>query len=117
MRTRLTRLVAGFFFLSASGFSAGVAPPPLPHLQLLDNNGVLCAGCKLYTYSAGTTTALATYSDSAGSVQNANPTVLDSAGRATFYFQLLAYKLVLKTSADVTIWTQDNAGFIGTGVT
>ncbi len=75
--------------------------------QFLDNSGLPVPGCKLYTYSAGTTTPLATYSDSAGT-PNANQVVCDSAGRATVYLFNVSYKFVLKTSADVTLWTRDN---------
>lgn len=72
--------------------------------------GVPLSGAKLYTYIAGTTNSKATYSDEALTTPNANPVVADSAG----YFGSIylssgqPYKLVLKTSAGVTIWTQDN---------
>jgi hypothetical protein len=49
--------------------------------QFFDNNGVVLAGGKLYTYDAGTTTLRATYTDSTGATPNSNPIVLDSAGR------------------------------------
>lgn len=80
--------------------------------QWFDNNGDPLAGGKVYTYAAGTTTNLATYSDSALSVANANPVILDSAGRAVIYLSAASYKIVLKTSADVTILTQDNVAAI-----
>jgi len=38
------------------------------------------AGGKIYTYAAGTTTKIPTYTDSTGSSQNTNPIILDSAG-------------------------------------
>lgn len=81
---------------------------PNPKFQAFDLNGDPLAGGKLYTYSAGTTTALATYTDSTGTVANANPVILDSRGEASVWFQPLNYKLVLKDSSDNTIWTQDN---------
>ena len=56
---------------------------PVPQIQFLDNNGDPLSGGKLYTYVAGSTTNLATYSDSALSSANANPVVLDAGGRAT----------------------------------
>jgi hypothetical protein len=43
--------------------------------------------------------------------------VLDSGGRATVYVSTSAYKFVLKTSADVTIWTQDNVQVFNPNVT
>jgi hypothetical protein len=79
--------------------------------QFFDNSGLPLAGGLLYTYAAGTTTPLATYSDSGGGTANANPIVLDSAGRVSGEVWLTTgsnYKFVLKTSAGVTIWTNDN---------
>lgn len=74
-----------------------------------DNNGLIMPGGKLYTFTAGTTSAATTWSDSALAVPNANPIILDSAGRAVVYLALgVQYKFILKTSADVTIWSQDN---------
>ena len=78
-------------------------------LQLFDNSGDELAGGLVYTYEAGTTTPLATYTDLAGAVPNANPVVLDSAGRATIRLtDGVAYKYVVKDSDGVTIQTQDN---------
>lgn len=79
--------------------------------QFFDNNGLPLAGGLLYTYAAGTTTPLATYSDNTGATPNANPIVLDSAGRVSGEVWLTNgsnYKFVLKTSAAVTVWTNDN---------
>jgi hypothetical protein len=81
---------------------------PVPQIQFLDNDGNPLSGGKLYTYVAGTTTNLATYSDSALSSANANPVVLDAGGRATVYLQPKAYKFKLDNSSDVTVYTQDN---------
>lgn len=81
-----------------------------PRTQYLDGNGDPYDSGKLYFYEAGTTTALDTYSDSALSVANANPVILDSAGRAPASIFLLGrnYKVVLKDKNDATIWTEDN---------
>ena len=81
---------------------------PVPQIQFLDNNGDPLSGGKLYTYAAGTTTNLATYSDSALSSANANPVVLDAGGRATVYLQPKSYKFRVDNSSDVTVYTQDN---------
>lgn len=75
--------------------------------QALDGNGDPLSGGKVYTYSGGTATPKATYSDPDLGTLNANPVILDSRGEADVYGSGL-YKLVLKTSADVTIWTVDN---------
>lgn len=81
---------------------------PEPKAQFFSNTGAVLASGKLYSYACGTTTLQATYSDSALTSANANPTILDSAGRATVYLDAKCYKFKLDTSADVTLWTQDN---------
>lgn len=84
-------------------------PPATSNPQYFDNSGKTCAGCKLYSYSAGTVTPLATYTDATGGTPNTNPIILDSAGRISgLWLGPSSYKLVLKTSADVTLWTVDN---------
>jgi hypothetical protein len=80
--------------------------------QFLDNNGSPLSGGKLYTYAAGTTTPLTTYSDGGGTTPNTNPIILDSGGRVASGGLWLVYgspyKIVLKTSADVLVSTLDN---------
>ena len=79
--------------------------------QFFDDNGTPLAGGLIYTYQSGSSTPLATYTDSAGNVANSNPIVLDSAGRAPneiWMFAGYTYKFVIKTSADVLIQTLDN---------
>lgn len=81
--------------------------PPIK-IQQFDNNGDPAVGYKLYTYTTGTTTPKATYSDAAGSTPNANPIILDARGEATVFLTPIdQYRFVLKTAADVTVWTQD----------
>lgn len=80
-----------------------------PLLQAFDDYGELLAGGKLYTYEGGTTTPLVTYQDLNGVTPNANPVVLDAAGRATVRVTNgVSYKFVLKDSDDVTIVTHDH---------
>lgn len=81
---------------------------PYAFMQELDNNGYPLVGGKIYTYEAGTTTPKATYTDAGATIANANPVILDGSGRAAIWLGDGAYKLVLKTSADVTIKTIDN---------
>ena len=82
---------------------------PTPFQTVLDDTGVAVSGALIYTYTAGTTTAAATYTTSALSVANANPIVADSAGRYVAYLTAGAnMKFVYKTSAGATIRTQDN---------
>ena len=99
--------------------------------QLFDNNGDPLTGGKLYTYYAGTTTPLATYTSSAGNTPHTNPIVLNAAGRVPggeIWLDILQrYKFVVKTSTEVLIATYDNIGgsfnaspvinnFVGTGL-
>ncbi len=78
-------------------------------LQLFDDYGVILAEGKINSYEAGTTTPLATYQDLAGATPNANPVILNAAGRATVRLtDGVAYKFVITDSDDVTIATLDN---------
>jgi hypothetical protein len=85
-----------------------VAITPQPKLQFFDAAGNPLSGGKLYTYAAGTTTPLASYTDSTGNVANTNPVILDSRGEASVWLGASQYKLALYTSADVLVWTVDN---------
>lgn len=77
-------------------------------MQFFDANGNPLVGGKLYTYSAGTTSPLATYTDSTGTSANTNPIILDSRGEANVWLGVGSYKMVLKDSVDALIWTVDN---------
>ena len=87
---------------------------PDPAFTGLDDNGNPLSGGLLYTYAAGTTTPLATYSNVGLTSANANPVVLDSAGRATIFLSPASYKFILKNSSGTTIWTRDNVGAVPT---
>jgi len=79
--------------------------------QFFTNTGAPLAGGLIYTYAAGTSTPLATYTTSAGSIANSNPIVLNSAGRLDNEVWLVSsstYKFVLKDSSGSTIATYDN---------
>jgi len=82
--------------------------------QLFDNNGDVLSGGKLYTYEAGTTTPLTSYTSSTGVTPHTNPIVLDAAGRVPggeiWLDYTKRYKFVVRTSADVLIATYDNIG-------
>lgn len=84
---------------------ANVAPPGLN--QFLNANGTPVALGTLSTFDAGMSTPRITWSDSAETTPNANPIVLDSAGRAAIYYRG-NYKLVLKDFGGATLWTFDN---------
>ncbi len=83
-------------------------PSPTPKLQFFDTAGQPLAGGKLYTYAAGTTTPLVTYTSSAGTTNNPNPIILDSRGEAEIWLDLQSYKFTLTSATDVEIWTVDN---------
>lgn len=59
-----------------------IAPPPF--LTAFSNAGAIINNACVWTYSAGTTTPVATYADTVGT-QNSNPIRSDSAGRFTAY--------------------------------
>lgn len=74
-----------------------------------NNSGTALSGGLIYFYEAGTTTAKDTYSDSAGTVANANPVVLNSRGEADIFLQADGdYKVTVRDSAGVLIYTVDN---------
>ena len=69
------------------------------------------AGGLLYTYQAGSTTPLASYTNSIGDIPCANPIVLGVNGIAPTAIWLtsgIAYKFVLATADNVTLYTYDN---------
>jgi hypothetical protein len=79
--------------------------------QFFDNNGAPLAGGLIYTYAAGTTTPLETYTTYLGNIANANPIVLNSAGRISNQLWLnigYDYKFVLKDATANLIGSYDN---------
>ena len=79
--------------------------------QFFDDNGVPLAGGLIYTYQAGSSTPLVTYTDNGGNIANANPIVLVASGRTPQQIWLLtgySYKFVLQNSDAVLIQTLDN---------
>lgn len=104
-------LAALLALLSCSQRPPDMSTQPIfgPKARFFDANGHPLSGGLLYTYSAGTTNPLATYTTRAGDVANANPVVLNAQGEADIWgTDGLSYKLVLKDSAGVTQWTVDN---------
>ena len=78
---------------------------PVP--QWFTNAGLINAGGLIYTYQAGTTTPLATFTDSTGGTPNANPVVLDGSGRGQMWLSAQSYKFVVQTSTGAAIMTID----------
>ena len=89
--------------------------------QFFTTTGIPLAGGKIYTYQAGSSTPLATYTDNTGATANANPIVLGTDGRPATEIWLTYgynYKFILKTADDSTIQTYDNLyGIIGVQAT
>jgi hypothetical protein len=89
-----------------------------PRYTPVDGNGATYPGAKLYFYATGTTTPKNTYSDAGLSVPNANPVIADGDGLfGPIYLASGDYKAILKTSADVTVWTVDPLPGLGAGDT
>ena len=82
---------------------------PTPKQQIYGSDGAPLVGGKIYTYSAGTTTPLATYTNSGGGTANTNPIILNSLGQADIWLAAAStYKFSVYTSADVLLYTVDN---------
>ena len=81
--------------------------------QFLDNSGNVLTGGKIYTYSGGTTTSLATYTSNTGVTYHSNPIILDASGRVPAGGEIwltdgISYKFVIKDANDVLLGTYDN---------
>ncbi len=87
-------------------------------ISFLGTTGLPLAGGKLYTYQAGSSTPLATYTTIDGTIANSNPIILGSDGKLPEELWLTYgynYKLVLKDANEVLIYTYDNIyGILGT---
>lgn len=79
--------------------------------QFFNDAGDPLSGGRIYTYTAGTTTPQATYTEKTGTIANSNPILLDAAGRTPQEVWLtngIEYKFVLEDSAANLIGTYDN---------
>jgi hypothetical protein len=82
---------------------------PAPKAQFFTADGQPLVGGKVYTYAAGTTTPLATYTSSSGAAANPNPIILDGRGECSIWFSPSStYKIKLTDSNDVEIYVVDN---------
>lgn len=78
------------------------------YTQFFDANGDPMSGAKLYFYEAGTTTPKDTYTDYTLGTPNSNPVEADADGRmGGIWLGSGAYKAILKTAGDATIWSVD----------
>jgi len=79
--------------------------------QFLTTTGTPLNGGYIYTYQAGSSTSLTTYSDVNGLIPNANPIVLGSDGRPQteiWLTQGYSYKFILTDSSNNQIQSYDN---------
>ena len=84
-----------------------------------DSLGNILAGGKLFTYQAGSSTPLATYTTVNGNITNANPIILGSDGKLPNELWLqygYSYKFVLQTASSVSVNTYDNISGILTTI-
>lgn len=91
--------------------TVNLSPFANPGAQFFDDNGDPLSGGKIFTYTAGTTTPKATFTDFTGATPHANPIILDAAGRPPSEVWLTygdAYKFILKDSLDTLVGTFDN---------
>lgn len=75
--------------------------------QGIDNNGNPLAGGLVYFYEPGTSTDKTVYKDSTLSVAHTQPVVLNSNGRMAIWMNG-SYKVVLRDSAGVLVYDEDN---------
>lgn len=83
---------------------------PVCNDQMFDINGAPLTGGQVETYVAGSSTPAATYTSSAGNVQQANPIILNSLGYPSSPIWLTggtAYKFVVKDRNGITLRTID----------
>ena len=87
-------------------------------VSFLGTTGLPLSGGKIYTYQAGSSTPLATYTTINGTIANANPIILGTDGRTPNEIWLTYgynYKYILQDSVGSTIATYDNLyGILGT---
>jgi hypothetical protein len=82
---------------------------PTPKQQYFSLGGIPLVGGKVYTYAAGTTTPKATYTDSAGTVPQQNPIVLNARGEpANAIFWSGAYKVEVRDALGNLVYSLDN---------
>lgn len=77
--------------------------------QFVDGNGVPYANGSVYFYIPNTLTPKTTWQDAGQTTPNANPVVLDGAGRAIIYGAGI-YRQILKDQFGATVWDQLTAG-------
>jgi hypothetical protein len=108
-----------FLLANSSQIAYSQTATLLPNAEqvFISENGAPYAGGSVYMYIPNTTSFKTTWQDSAGSVPNTNPVILDSAGRAIIY-GIGQYRQILKDSDGNQVWdrlTQDVYSLISQG--
>jgi hypothetical protein len=96
----------------ASGLASTGAMLSYPKFKGWTTTGKPLSGGKLYSYEPNSSTPKALYSNKSMTTAHTNPVILDSYGEAAIWSKG-PVKLVLKTSADVLVWTLDYVNGIG----
>jgi hypothetical protein len=84
---------------------------PIVNAQQFDSNGKPLSGGRVFTYLAGTTTPVATYTSESGTVAQANPIVLNTLGvplSPIWLTNSVSIKFVIEDSLGNTLRTLDN---------
>lgn len=82
---------------------------PTVMAQFFLDSGAVAANCLLDTFASGTTDEEDTWTNAAGSTLNANPIVLDAAGRCVVFVDpTLLYTFRLRAPGGATLWTRDS---------
>ncbi len=108
------------FWLSTTSLNAGTLLPN-GEQQFISNNGAPLASGTVTFYIPGTSTLKNTWSNSAQTILNTNPVVLDSGGRAVIYGSG-AYRQVVQDQNGNVVWDQltsdtSSASNLGWGAT
>ena len=84
------------------------APAMMGSMQFFDNNGDPLNAGTVSTYVTGTSTSAVTYDNQTLNSRNANPIVLNSAGRGTIFLSATQiYRFIVSDSSNVILLTTD----------
>ena len=112
----MRKIILLLFLLSPALAHAQGMPAPNPCLQFFSATGQPLSGGFLYTYAAGTTTPIATYTDATLTIANSNPIILNAGGYPVnttggcgiWLNPSVSYKFVLQNANFIQQWSVDN---------
>ncbi len=109
---KILLIVTILMFLASSALGGG-ALIPLPKVFFLNDQGKPCVGCRVCTFSEGSSTPKLTYSDEALTVPNSNPIILNNRGEGSIWLDgKYRIKLLPATESDcltgTSIFTVDH---------